>query len=245
MEKQKTLWIIFSVTLFLVVVVVVGFIWVLPREEEGTGDETLTANLGDRDSGDSYDPIQWVRQSVVIPGVDEKNGETEDDGMLLVIGEEEAAVVESTPADDPSAETSVEAASRKSPEQVPETSEQEIRVAEPAPERRRTTPLAVPSSTPAPASRPKPEPITVTQYWIQAASFSSRTRAEEAKTVLAENGWSARITSREIGGTTYFRVRIGPYNSEQEAQKFLSWLKDLDSFESSYISQVYTTQTLN
>ena len=91
MEKQKTLWIIFSVTLFLVVVVVVGFIWVMPRDGEEADDGLLTADLRGPDSGDTYDPIQWVRQSVVVPGIDEKTEESPEDDMLLVIGEEEGS----------------------------------------------------------------------------------------------------------------------------------------------------------
>jgi len=40
-------------------------------------------------------------------------------------------------------------------------------------------------------------------------------------------------------------VRLGPYESKAEAEKFLAWLKDLESFKSSYISQVYSTRTIN
>jgi hypothetical protein len=53
------------------------------------------------------------------------------------------------------------------------------------------------------------------------------------------------ITSRDVGDQTYFRVRIGPFENTGEAEKFLAWIKNVNGFESSYVSQVYSTRTLN
>jgi hypothetical protein len=32
---------------------------------------------------------------------------------------------------------------------------------------------------------------------------------------------------------------VGPYDNEQEAEKFLGWVKEIEGFESSYISETY------
>jgi cell division protein FtsN len=85
----------------------------------------------------------------------------------------------------------------------------------------------------------------VTQYWIQAGSFASRSRAEQTQTALSDKGINARLTSVDVSGTTFFRVRIGPYDAKPEAEKFLDWIKEIDTFGSSYISEVYTTRTVN
>ena len=92
---------------------------------------------------------------------------------------------------------------------------------------------------------PQPRSVRVTLFWIQAGSYLSRSRAEEANVSLAKAGVTGRITSVNVSGETYFRVRIGPYEAKAEADKFLTWLKDIESFEGSYISEVYTTKTVN
>ena len=85
MEQQKVLWIIFSVTLFLVVVVVVGFVWFLPSES-GQATETTEATADNESSSKTFDPIVWVRGGEKVPGVSEeaKNGEVtgEQEGDL-------------------------------------------------------------------------------------------------------------------------------------------------------------------
>ncbi|MFW6387745.1 MAG: SPOR domain-containing protein, partial [bacterium] len=35
-----------------------------------------------------------------------------------------------------------------------------------------------------------------------------------------------------------YRVRVGPYDNRNEAQKFLSWIQELEGFEQSYVSLV-------
>jgi cell division protein FtsN len=81
--------------------------------------------------------------------------------------------------------------------------------------------------------------VTVTEYWIQAGSYTSSSRAQEVADALEDQGLICKITTRTLSGTTYYRVRIGPYMSKGEAEKFLEWVKAVKGFESSYISMVY------
>ena len=62
---------------------------------------------------------------------------------------------------------------------------------------------------------------------------------------LSGKGIPSRITSKEVDGTNYFRVRIGPYDNENEAEKFLAWIHEVQGFENSYISQVFVSRSLN
>jgi cell division protein FtsN len=80
--------------------------------------------------------------------------------------------------------------------------------------------------------------VRVTEYWIQAGSFSSASRADEISRRLEERGLAAHTTTRDLNGKTHFRVRVGPYTSRAEAEKFLGWIRELKGFESSYISMV-------
>jgi cell division septation protein DedD len=94
----------------------------------------------------------------------------------------------------------------------------------------------------APSSRssapPRPKAVSVTEYWIQAGSFSSAARADEVSRRLEEKGLAPRTTTRDLNGKTHFRVRVGPYANRAEAEKFLGWIRELKGFETSYISMV-------
>ena len=249
MEQQKVLWIIFSVTLFILVVVVVGFVWFLPKEDaRSTGSEPAVEA---EESSITLDPFLWVRDAEEVPGLTkEPEGDTAGDGeigdLLLLYGE---ADEESDGVDYPvvvseeveiastvrvvAVPQAVSAPVRISPARTPRTAPAESEVGRPR------------QTVPSPSTNLKPKAVRVTQYWIQAGSFRSEFRAEENQARLADRGWITRIISRDIHGETYFRVRLGPLWTEAEAAKFLGWIKGIESFESSYISQVYTTRTIN
>lgn len=251
MEQQKVLWIIFSVTLFLVVVVVVGFIWFLPPEDDREPD-IMAETAGVEAGSEVFDPIVWVREDEEIPGVSEEaksETEIEEGDLLLVYGEAEQKP-ETNTSDEPQKKeiAGVRVVQPQVERVIPETA---VTVQERAPAR--TSPVQVQTSEPqttvkAPvktvqASAPKTE--RVTHYWIQAGSFQTQSRAEQTQHQLAERGWDTRIISRDVNGQVFFRVRLGPFETKDEAGKFLDWITDIDSFESSYISEVYTTRTIN
>jgi cell division protein FtsN len=104
----------------------------------------------------------------------------------------------------------------------------------------------VPEKTTAPSasqtsSPPKTTPTaqrSAESWWIQVGSYSSTYRAQQAKETLKSKGVVSRIVTRTVDGTTYYRVRIGPYNSEPEASGFLPVIQSISGFESSYISKV-------
>ena len=72
-------------------------------------------------------------------------------------------------------------------------------------------------------------------YWVQAGSFSTRERADGVKSTLSTKGISAIVTNQEINGNTYYRVRIGPYTSQNEADYWLAMVKSIDGFQDSQI----------
>jgi len=80
----------------------------------------------------------------------------------------------------------------------------------------------------------------IDNYWVQTGSFSAKTRAETVKETLASKGISSLIENREVNGTNFFRVRVGPYTSRNEADYWLALIKAIDGFEE---SQIWKTQT--
>ncbi len=90
----------------------------------------------------------------------------------------------------------------------------------------------------------RPKAVSVTEYWIQAGSFSSAARADEVSRRLEERGLTPRTTTRDLNGKTHFRVRVGPYTNKAEAEKFLGWIRELKGFETSYISMVASRRSM-
>jgi cell division protein FtsN len=176
--------------------------------------------------------VEWVRSEQEAPGLEEVSPEGGDEENFVVVygeSDEEPETAKTEVREETAEDGSREAAAES------ETSAGKPEVSPPAAE-------AQPSMEQAPA--PVSRTVTVKEYWIQAGSYTSRTRADRIKDELYELGLSGRILSKDVDGTQYYRVRIGPYSQKAEADKFLTWVKEKDNFENSYISEVYRKKTI-
>ena len=75
-------------------------------------------------------------------------------------------------------------------------------------------PAAILSGAPTPAPRGA-EPFV---FFVQAGAFTRAEEAEQQRAKLAMLGHTAKITEREQGGRTVYRVRMGPYETRGEAE---------------------------
>jgi len=104
-----------------------------------------------------------------------------------------------------------------------------------------TTPAASPavssSRTSISQSRPQAQTTVHNDYWVQTGAFSTLTLAEGVKATLSSKGITSLIENRDVNGTTLFRVRVGPYTSQNEANYWLSLIKTIKGFEDSQIRQ--------
>jgi len=82
----------------------------------------------------------------------------------------------------------------------------------------------------------------ITDYWIQIGAYSARVRAEDAKEFLDSKGIVSIIENRDINGQIWYRVRLGPYISENEAKHWLEIVQVIDGFSGSQIRQTVRTQ---
>jgi len=55
-------------------------------------------------------------------------------------------------------------------------------------------------------------------YFVQAGAFRTQADAEAQRAKLAMMGLDAKVTEREQGGQTVYRVRTGPHKSKAEAE---------------------------
>jgi cell division septation protein DedD len=215
MERNRVLWVIFSISLFLVVVLGVGLYLLRPVTEKG-GEAAAQAAV----PASGFDAFEYVRGRSELPGIEQSALPATPEDVIIVIGEGGQ-----TPAALPAPAIAPPAAPRPSAP-LPASP------ATPAP----------PAASPAPkgSARTAPEPTratkSVTEYWIQMVSVSSLGSAEEAARSLEQQGLAPVVTTRELSGKTYYRVRVGPYPTKAEAEKFLQWVRGLEGYESSYIA---------
>lgn len=64
------------------------------------------------------------------------------------------------------------------------------------------------------------------RFWVQAASYSAKKNADEARSVLEQKKIQCEVfTFTDAKGTLYYRVRVGPYTTKKEAEY---WKKKID-----------------
>jgi len=79
------------------------------------------------------------------------------------------------------------------------------------------------------------------RFWVQAASFTDKENAENARSILANEKIPAEVfTYRDKNGRTFYRLRVGPYTTESEAQYWNSRIKLIEHFSS---TQSYVTNS--
>jgi len=111
-----------------------------------------------------------------------------------------------------------------------------------------TTKSSSPKTTTKESSSSKPSAVKkastskiADQYWVQAASFSSKNNAEDARTALLENKIESEIfTYTDSNGKTYYRLRVGPYTTKTEAEYWRSRITLIEEFAD---SQSYVTNS--
>ena len=71
-------------------------------------------------------------------------------------------------------------------------------------------------------------------YYIQAGSFTSRSSADRLQAQLKQFG-SATISPADIDGNRFYRVRIGPYNYQMEADVTLAKIKNFGVYNAKIV----------
>ena len=228
MEQKKILWILLSVTLFLFIVSITGVVWFYPGRIEVSEGDNNNSDKQEQASID-LDPVEWVREGENFPGLMDAPSD-EEEGFTIVYGETDSG----EPVVNLVADNTIKEVENKATNTIVDKPVATV-----------NEPVKVVSVAVSNVAAPAPKKIDVLEYWIQAGSFSSRSRAESSSQSLAEKGFSNLITIKTVDSKDFFRVRMGPYLSKAEAEKFLQWVKEIDSYEKSYISQVYVQKTVN
>lgn len=235
MESRNILLIVICICAFLVLIFGIGFVWSLP-DREGTGVEKPQ----DSENGSKMDYFEHVKDGSDFPGLEPT--EEPSNQMTIIYGEQKGDTGETTEKEEKKESDTGEDLSETEKEkktiviQAPKDEEPEYP----------TTWIEKPRPTPVPKPTTPPRRLErVTEYWIQAGSFQSRSKADALNEKLVEHGFQGQVKTREVNSSTYYRVRIGPYQNKKEAEKFLEWLKVLDGMQRSFITEVYSNKWIH
>jgi DedD protein len=225
MERQKIFWVVLSVSVFVVIVLVVGVFLLRQRPSTQAAAGTVSSLTGNGTQVYEY------QKEPAAPGASGSaaSGQSPSDQQTLrfYIGEgNEATTQAQQPA---TAEPGTAAPQTPAVPSTPSVSPAETV----------KTPVAVAPRAPAMRSPAQTRPASRSaEYWIQTGSYKSQSKAEELATLLGSKGLTGRVFSATAKTDTFYRVRIGPYSSKGEAEKFLGMVKQLQGLEESFISFV-------
>lgn len=102
-----------------------------------------------------------------------------------------------------------------------------------------------PASSSAPkkvaAAPAKKAPVLSSKYWVQAASFTSKKSADNARATLDDNKIPAEVfTYKDNKDKLFYRVRVGPYTTKSEAEYWKTRVCKIDLFKDtqSYVTEI-------
>lgn len=229
LETRKVLWTVVSIAIVLVVASGIAVVAFLPKDQTAQAPAFIAGSAPPRTTS----PAVYMAQNEPAP----VPSGTEPAAPVISIttvpyGEKPSPEVLSGTA---TTTTSAPAAASATPSGTSYTP------APPVPSGATSTKPTSPSTTVKPASKPAvatsaPKTVTVTEYWIQAASFSSRSRAEDFQRDLAARSLASIITMKDVDGVTWYRIRIGPYGTKSEADGWLGKVRALPGCDEAYVS---------
>jgi len=245
MEKKKLLLVAVSVGVFLIIVMGLSILIFLPKNREPSVNSRVVSRI----TTPELPPNIAQHENAVNPELDRTEPATMD-AMEMIRNREDFQSLQNPPPQNKGSDLVIEV-QRPQSVAVPSTTSvnnstglnvvtsEPVRAAVPSQSRVVSQPEGRGELTGTTQNRPQTQQQTRTSenYWVQAGSFSSQVRAEDVRENLASKGITAIIENRDINGQNFFRVRIGPYTSQNEADYWLAIVKTIDGFEGSQIWQ--------
>jgi DedD protein len=248
MEKKKLLLVAISVGVFLVIVIGASILVFSPRGVSPaaaavkpavkpipagiTGaEDPFRTEAQPGDSIGPLDAIELVRTTVDIQGAQSALQSENQENVFYIYGETPNESVTVSRSNSGSGNRQVIDVPRPVTAAVPDAPRPTVKPAVVAQTQPRQT-SAAPKAQTSPASQTRSKGDN---YWVQTGAFSTKARAEGVNETLSTKGINSLIENRDIDGKTFFRVRVGPYTTKNEADYWLALIKSIHGFEESQV----------
>jgi DedD protein len=245
-ERSRIIWITVAVTAFILAVSIAGVFLFYPRNDAGSAPATF----GNVAVPKAADPQDYLATPPAVP--DQTISRQGNGDIVVIYGDKPASLpphlgplpggsqfnpdgsVMAQPLEDSASAASAKASGTAS---ATATATATATVAAPAPKAApaaRTVAKAPPAKAvakAAPVKKPAAE-----EFWIQAASFTERSKADGLRESLGEKGLAALITVKDINGKSWYRVRIGPYSAKAEADGWVTRVRSVNGCAEAWVS---------
>ncbi len=260
MEQKKILWVILTITAFVVVVFGIALLLYSPSRNNEQPVNRLTDDTSSIPNQASIDPDAWVRDSDSIPNPE--NGNTPvniNNNVTIVTGGDESVGLDISGLDDSSPKTDGSLPDELAAEIIPtenKEKETEKKAENDKAEKSKEAKAPVADSgvkkivakktVKKPVARknvPKAKVVSGEKsvprdiFWVQTASLTSRIYAEDARKVLQDQNMKAEIFTKQTIAGLVHRVRVGPFSNKTEAEYWLKNIKKIEGFEDSFVSK--------
>jgi cell division protein FtsN len=128
----------------------------------------------------------------------------------------------SAPAEGPAAAASAPATPAKAPDALADLIRSRSEAAKAPEAAPRPAPAPVPAAAPVPVPAPAAAEAAAAdpfQYYVQVGAFRNAEEAEQQRAKLLLMGLQARVSEREQAGRMVYRVRLGPFDRRDDADK--------------------------
>jgi DedD protein len=232
METKKILWTVLSVTIALVVASGIALALTYPRGDSAWTPASVAAVSPPR----AASPDVYVRavEPMPVPPPPVAPPSSTGTAIIVIYGDKPSAATLTVPQTAPAAPATANPIPAAVPKPYTPASSTPATSTKPTSAKAAAAASVKGESAPvAKTARPK----SVSEYWIQAAAFTSRSRADDLQRDLAGKGLSTLITMKDIDGATWYRVRVGPYTSETEAKGWLEKIRVISGCGEAYVSK--------
>ena len=238
---KKLLLVAVSVGVFLVIIISAAILLLTPKVQTQEGAVSLSRPFSSgQTSFDNFSAANNDNQPRVavaspeirieeVEVIEEKpaavpGDKNDGDRIVIRVPQPSAVAIPETSAEKPKSQAKPAASATATAANTPKP-------AAPATTSAKTTTAAKPAVSKTAAVAKKSD------YWVQIGAYTSIVRAEDVKEALSSRGITSIIENRQIDGRTMYRVRLGPYTSEKEANYWLSLVKSIEGFSESQVRQ--------
>ncbi len=213
--------------------------WELPSKQDNTSSSALSVQTPDfqiqKDNNNYGEPgqnIQQVRDLTVI---------AENTNVYNVSGQAGTTTIDLNTLKSAAEEANLQAKTENTSYAVENTAKNTVTA--------KTGTTSKPAAKPAASAKPKTsqkvqsqsksaqssaQSVAKAKYWVQAAAYTAKKSADNARTTLSENKIPAEVfTYTDNKNKVYYRVRVGPYTTKSEAEYWKNKILQIDQFKDS------------
>jgi len=228
-EINKPLWVTLASLGMIVFVTGIGSLYFYPKPEIDAKPVLASKPVTLPDVMADTDPVEYVRESKPgeFPGIEASVTIPEEKFIVSLKDEEAENTVRVKPAAVIKKVHNVVVSSPKKTQPVTNTV------------KKQTIAMKTTTTSPPVVKPVFQKKVLKESYWIQVASFGSLNKAEAIQVKLEENGIHSVLSPKEVEGNVFYRVRIGAYEHQKEAEKFCTDIKKMNlGLTDSYVTKV-------